>query len=715
MIKLKKDTDNIVTLIFDMEGRSANVINHRISSSFSPVIEHLQREKAQGVLRGVILSSAKASFLSGGDLGYLYDEDNAEALFQAAEKLSQFFRNLERPGVPVVAAISGNALGAGFEVALACHHRIVLDDPKVRVGIPEVNLGLIPSGGSIIRLMWLLGIEKAFPVLTSGRHYSPQEALKVGIVDDLASSQHEMMEKARQWLLQHQDGRRPWDTPNAQIPGGTAHDPAVAERLRKIAARLSAETFNNSPAKRAILNVMTEGSKVDFRTACRIENRQFAHLACSATAKNMINTFWFDYHAIKKGLNRPQGYGKFRARKVGIIGSGQMGSGIAFACVQRGLSVVLKDVSTVIAERGRAYVAECLTEAIKEGTFQESERQEIMDRIITTEDASQFADCDLIIEAVFENEQVKRKVTREAEAYTDEFCITATNTVSIPITQLGRGSLRPENYVGLHFFHPAEEVPLVEIVRGKATSDETIARACDFVNSILKIPIVVKDDWGFYAARVQNTYILEGITMLQEGYSPALIENLGRQSGMPRGPLELADELGLELVMKYEQQAAAHYGSKYVQHPAVNVLTPMLEQAQRISKQTQAGFYDYDQQGERHLWPGLTERWPTTQTDYDRTTITERLLFSQVIEALWCMQEKVVTSSAEANLGSIYGWGFPKEKGGVIRFIHDYTKEAFLKRAKAYEQALGQRFRVPKILRKLSTEPQAKVTKATVD
>lgn len=714
MIKLKKDTDNIVTLIFDMNQREHNVINHHITEAFVPVIEHLQREKAQGILKGVIITSAKSTFLSGGDLGYLYNENNAEKLFLAAEQLSQFFRDLERPGVPVVAAISGNALGAGFEVALACHHRIVINDPKVRVGIPEVNLGLIPSGGSIIRLMWLLGIEQAFPVLTSGRHYSPQEALKVGIIDDLAVSQKEMMEKAKHWLLDNQNGRRPWDTSDAAIPGGTAHEPYVAERLRYIGARLSAETYNNSPAKRAILNVMTEGSKVDFATACRIENRRFAKLACSATAKNMISTFWFDYHAIKKGLNRPKGYGKFRPRKVGIIGSGQMGSGIALACIQRGLSVVLKDVSKVVAQRGRDYVSQRLSELIAEGTFQESEREEIMGRIVTTENAKDFSDCDLVIEAVFENEQVKRKVTKEAEEQIDEFTIVATNTISIPIHQLAKGSLRPENYVGLHFFPPAEDVPLVEIVRGEATSEETIARAIDFANYVLKIPIVVKDDWGFFAARVQNTYILEGITMLQEGYPPALIENVGRQIGMPRGPLELADELGLELVLNYERQAADHYGSKYVQHPAVSVLTKMIDELQRIGKVKNAGFYNHQTKG-KQLWSGLADQWPVQQHTYEREAIVERLLFCQVIESLWCMHEEVVTSTAEANLGSVYGWGFPKELGGVIRFIHSFEKDSFIKRAKEYQDQLGQRFKIPSILKKLATGPMGQSAKAAVE
>ncbi|MEL7249742.1 MAG: 3-hydroxyacyl-CoA dehydrogenase NAD-binding domain-containing protein [Bacteroidota bacterium] len=714
MIRLKKDTDHIMTIIFDMEDRPHNVVNHEISEAFLPVIKRLQEEKAQGQLRGVILTSAKKSFLSGGDLGYLYDVDNAEELFQQAEQLSRFFRDLEKPGVPVVAAIAGNALGSGFEVAMACHHRVVLDDPRVRVGMPEVNLGLMPSGGSTIRMMWLLGIEQAYQVLTSGRHYSPQEALKVGIIDDLATTPKELMEKAREWLLSHPDWHRPWDQVDEEIPGGTANDPDLIYRIRALAAELAAKTYNNSPAKRAILNVLVQGSKVDFNTACRIENRRFAHLVCSSTAKNMISTFWMDYHAIKAGINRPKGYGRFRVRKVGIVGSGQMGSGIALACIQHGLSVVLKDVSKAIAERGREFVSHRIDELIQGGTFHPSEKEQIMSRLVTTEKATDFKECDLIIEAVFESQNLKQKVTREAEQHLDNYSIIGTNTVSIPITQLSAGLQRPENYVGLHFFHPADQVPLVEIVKGKNTSDETAARAIDFVQRIMKIPIVVKDVWGFYAGRVRNTYILEGITMLQEGYSPALIENLGLQLGLPRGPLQLADDLGLPLVLRYEEQAAQHYGSQYIQHPAVEVLRKMLDEHQRNGKAKGAGFYDYEEK-QRRLWPGLTESWPNTQRSYDRKQLTERLLFAQVIEALWCMQEGVITSSAAANLGSVYGWGFPRQTGGVIRFIQDYGVDAFMAQAKGYHKAFGQRFRIPKVLKEIILEPAMQTAKGAVE
>lgn len=702
MIKYKKDTDNIVTLIMDMAGRRNNVINHEIGEAFVPIIDHLKKEKKLGALRGVILTSAKKTFLAGGDLDYLFKAEDPAEIFAFSQKLKGYLRELESPGVPVVAAINGTALGTGFEVALACHHRMVIDDPGIRLGNPEVQLGMMPGAGGILRLMWLLGIAKAFPILTNGQRYSPGEALKVGIIDELARDQKEMMEKAKAWLLQTKEGRRPWDMDHCTIPGGTAREPKVANLIQELATQLNDESNGQYPAPQAILNVMAEGSKVDFDTACRIESRYYTELLRSRPCKNMIKAFWFDFNAIKKGTNRPKGYGKFRPKKVGVIGAGQMGSGIAFACLQAGLEVVLKDVSKLIAERARLYVGKKLDHLQTTGRIEAAQAEKILKRISTTEASEDFEQCDLIIEAVFENQMVKQKVMREAEEYIDEYSLFASNTVSIPITRLAEASMRPENYVGLHFFHPADEVPLVEIVKGAKTSDETIARAFDFVNAIKKVPIVVKDDWGFYAGRVRNTFILEGITMLEEGYAPALIENLGRQAGMPSGALALADHLGLNMILKYEQQAAENYGAKYIQHPAVSVISKMLKELDRPGGQKKAGFYDYQEGNIPRLWIELAEHFPVTKTDFHKEELIERFLFAQVIEAVWCMQEGVIQSVPAANLGSIYGWGFPSYKGGVMQYVHDYGMEQFVERCKKYEKQFGQRFKAPPLLKKMA-------------
>lgn len=699
MIYYKKDTDHIVTLTLDMAGRETNIINHEVSRAFLPVIEHLRAEKQKGTLRGVIITSAKKTFCTGGDLEYLSKTDDPEAIFQLAEQLKTTFRALENPGVPVVAAINGSALGAGFELALACHHRIAIDKNTTRFGFPEAQLGLIPGGGGITRLTWLLGVRRAYPILTGGHRYNPQEALQLELIDELAVNDREMKEKAKAWIMNTREARRPWDQKGATIPGGTAQDPAVAIFLRNESARLFATGAHRLPAQRALLSILYEGSKVDFDTACRLESRHFTSLLRSKETKNMIKAFWSDQNFIKNGGNRPKGFGKFRPRKVGIIGAGRMGSGIAYVCLDYGMEVVLKDVSKPIAERGRDYVSKRLDQMKASGRKKPEECEAMLKRIQTTESSADFEDCDLVIEAVFENRMVKQKVMREAEEYIDDYSLFGTNTISIPITKLAQGSLRPANYIGLHFFPPAEEVPLVEIVRGAETSDESVARAFDFVRAIRKTPIVVKDDWGFFAARVQNTFILEGITMLSEGYAPALIENLGVQAGMPKGALALADNLGLNMVLRYENQAAEHYGSKYIQHPAVEVLRVMLEELQRPGQQKRAGFYNY--QGERPtgLWNGLEEAFSSKKKRAKHEELMERFLFAQVLEAVWCMQEKVIHSVPAANLGSIFGWGFPAFKGGVIQYVNDYGVEAFIKRCGVFKKKYGQRFSVPSKLK----------------
>lgn len=700
MIKYRKDTNHIATLILDMGTQPLNIINHEIAEAFLPVLEYLQAEKSKSVLRGIIITSAKRNFMEGGDLEYISKNRNPQEVFDFAERLKSIFRALEHPGVPVVAAINGNALGLGFEMALACHHRIVLDDPKLRVGLSEIGLGLMPSGGSIIRLMWLMGIERAYKVLTSGRKYNPQVALSLGMIDELVSDEKQLIASAKEWLLQSPEGRRPWDQEAMEIPKGTAADPEIAALIRRLNVDLVKSTYKNFPAQHAILNVLAEGSKVDFDTATRIESRYYTKIVCSQETQNMLKAFSVDQNAVMDGLSRPKGFGKFRPKKVGIIGAGYMGSGIAYACARHGLEVVLKDVSKLVAAEGKKRTAAHLEEKIALQEIIPQEKEDVLSRITTTDSVEGFADCDLVIEAVFENTLLKQKVMKEAEEQIDEYSFIGSNTLSIPISQLAEASSMPENFIGLHFFRPAERVPLVEIVKGKQTSDETVARAFDFVKVLRKVPIIVKDDWGFFVARVQNTYILEGVNMLLDGYSPALIENISKQASMSKGALSFADDLGLKIVLRYERQAAEHYGPKYIQHPAVFVLEKMLE-LERVGKYKRKGFYDYPEQGDAELWEELTAHFPITQKEYEREELMERFLFAQVIEAGWCLQEKVIKTVPEANLGSIYGWGFPSYQGGVIQYIESYGSEHFFERAKELRKMYGQRFQMPSYLKKL--------------
>ena len=700
MIRYEKDTNNIVTLTLDMEGSAYNIISHEIGHSFLPVLKHLKSEKSKGLLRGVIITSAKKNFLVGGDMDFYFNCNNAGEIYESCQKTTQFFRDLESPGVPVVAALNGTALGPGFGLALACHHRIAIDKSDTQLGLPETSLGLMPNGGSVIRLMWLLGIEKAYHVVCDGNYYTPKEALAADVIDELADNESDMMDKARKWLMGHREYRRPWDTEGETIPDGSVRDAKVGATIRRLIAEQYKRTRHIFPAFEAILSTLVEGSRVDFDTACQIQSRYFTQVCLTREARNMTKAFWYDFNSIKHGENRPKGFGKFRPKKVGVVGAGLMGSGIAYACAKAGLNVVLKDISRSVAEKGKSYSEEKLKNLVAHKQITEKESKEILGRILATEKVQEFEGCDIIIEAVFENQQLKSKIIKESEGYLDQYCIVASNTSSIPITKLAKTTARPANFCGMRFFPPVDEEPVVEIVKGEATSNETIARAFDFIKMIKKIPIVVKDSWGFFAGRVRNTYILEGIAMLQEGFPPALIENLGVQSGMRTGPLAWADDLSLDLILEYERQAAELYGPKYVRHPAASTLEMLINDG-RNGKDIKAGFYEYSRDGNRSLWSGLNANRPTPQ--YDPVEVHERLLFVQVLEALWCLQEGVISSTAEANLGSIYGWGFPSVRGGVLHFVKDYGVRAFYDKCKIYEKLYGQRFKTPKILKDMVT------------
>lgn len=704
MIKYQKDTDNIVTLRLDMAGRTDNIINHEIGKAFIPVIEHLKKEKEKGKLRGIIITSDKKTFLTGGELDYLVKNKDAKQIFEYTEKTKKFIRDLELPGVPVVAAINGSALGIGFELPLACHYKILLDRDNIRVGLPEVTLGLMPGSGANIRLLWLMGLDKAFSIISKGKKYLPKEALEVGLVDELALDEKDMMNRARTWLLSNPEGRQPWDRAEYKIPEGRANNPVVAAKIAKITANLVKDYRYNYPAPQAIFNTLVEGAKVDFDTACRIESRNFTQLVLSQEASNMTKAFWYDFNAIKKNLSRPKGFGKFRPKKIGIIGAGLMGSGIAYVCALHGLEVVLKDISRPVAERGKSFSAQKLSELVRLGKIKGTEKQAILDLITTTESPKEFQDCDLVIEAVFENQSVKKKVIKEAEQYMDDYAFFASNTSLIPITTLGNAASKPENFVGLHFFSPVTDEPLVEIVGGENTSDETIARAYDFVKAIKKIPILVKDNPGFYAARVKNTYILEGVALLQEGYDPAVIERLGVQAGMPYGPLEMADRVSLQSVLMAERQAAEHFGSKYQVHPAVEAVHQMIETHNRPGLSTGAGFYHYEASEKVGFWSDLSEHFPISRKEVQSVELMDRMMMVQALDAVWCLNDNIIQSVAEGNIGSIYGWGFPSFKGGTLQYINDYGMGKFIAKAKAFQDRLGPRFMVPRRIKKMEQE-----------
>ncbi len=701
--KYSKDENNIVTLTMDLEGRSANVINMAFGASFRETLAKLQAEKD---LRGIILTSAKETFLAGADIDEMFATNDAKLFFDRAQELKAGLRWLETQGKPVVAAINGTALGAGFELALACHYRVVQDKPKVELGLPEVTLGLLPGGGGVTRMVRLIGLQPAFLYLTEGKKVSPKEALSDGIIHALATDKDDLMKKALDYILANKSAKQPWDQDGYKIPGGSPLTPKVAQMLPVAPAMLAKKTYNNYPAPLAIMAAAVEGAMVDIDTATRIESRYFAQLATSKVAKNMINVFWKQLNALNAGKSRPDIKEKFSFKKVGVLGAGMMGSGIAYACAMSGIEVVLKDVSQEVADKGKAYSEALLKKRVSKGKATKEKADEILGRIKASTDAKDLAGCDLIIEAVTENRKIKAIVTAEAEAQMLATGVFASNTSTLPITGLAETSSRPKQFIGLHFFSPADRMPLVEIIVGKETSPETLARAFDFVKQIKKTPIVVNDSRGFYTSRVFATYVLEGMALLAEGNNPRAIEAAGLQAGMPVGPLALTDEVSLSLMVHIRTQTIEDLkteGKTIPDHIAYTIADKMVNDLKRPGKAAGGGFYEYPKDGKKFLWPGLAEVFPH-KTDLDQKTMIERMIFIQSIETVRCMQEGVLTSVPDGNIGSIFGWGFAPFKGGTLQYINDYGFPAFITRAKELEAAYGDRFAVPALLEQMAKE-----------
>ncbi|MCB0511143.1 MAG: enoyl-CoA hydratase/isomerase family protein, partial [Bacteroidetes bacterium] len=609
------------------------------------------------------------------------------------------FRRLEKLGKPVVAALNGAALGGGLELALVCHYRVALNNPKAQFGLPEVGLGLLPGGGGIIRLTRMIGLQPALPLLTEGKRLKVKDALSNGLINEIAESPEDMIAKAKAWIKANPKAINPWDDKGFKFPGGDAKNPKVASMIPIVPAMTKKKTHGNYPAVQAIINTAVEGSVVDFDTACRIESRYFTSLATGQVSKNMITAFWYNLNAINAGNSRPKGFEKYTTKKVGVLGAGMMGAGIAYVSAYAGMEVVLKDVSIESAEKGKAYSEGILKKLISKGKVSKEKAEEILSRIKAT-DKPEFDGCDLIIEAVFEDRNLKAKVTQEAEATMLTEGTFASNTSTLPITGLATASTRPKQFIGLHFFSPVDKMPLVEIICGKETDDATLAKAFDYVLQIKKTPIVVNDSRGFYTSRVFSTYVMEGIALLAEGEHPRSIENAGLKAGMPVGPLALTDEVSLKLMDHIRQQTEKDLiaeGKEIPKHPGLPVISKMLE-LNRPGKAAGAGFYEYPKDGKKHLWEGLRQQFPLKE-QLSEHEMVERLLFVQAIDTVRCVEENVLRSVADANIGSIFGWGFSPFNGGTLQFINGYGLDKFVKRAAEYEAKYGERFAVPQLLK----------------
>ncbi len=702
-IRYDLGSDQILTLTIDMPGQSANTMNSAFRDALSETTARVKGDLDK--IRGVIIASAKKTFFAGGDLKELHKvtRDDAQAFEDMVNGLKADMRFLETAGKPVVAAINGTALGGGLEIALACHHRIVLDDDSIQLGLPEVTLGLLPGGGGTQRLPRMIGLEAAFPFLMEGKKVNPKAALKAGIVNELADSVEDMMTRARTFIDANPKCQQPWDQKGFKFPGGAPHHPAMAQKLAIAPAMLKQKTRGCYPAPERILSAAVEGAQVDFDNGSLIETRYFAELVIGQVAKNMTGTFWFQLNAIKAGGSRPDGVEKETFRKVGVLGAGMMGAGIAYSTATRGIDVVLKDVSLENAEKGKAYSEKLLAKKVSRGRMTEEQKAAVLDRIRPTDSADDLEGCDLVIEAVFEDSELKARVTQEAEPKLVTNGIFASNTSTIPITQLAEASAKPENFIGLHFFSPVDKMQLVEIIVGEKTSDDTLARSFDYVQQIGKIPVVVNDSRGFFTSRVFGTFVNEGICMLGEGIHPASIENAGLLSGMPVGPLAISDEVSMTLMQHIRNQSRKDTeaaGGTWNPHPAEAIIDAMVNEHGRKGKAAGAGFYEYPANGKKYLWPELEQLFvnPETARSVPLQELKDRILFIQAIETVRCLEEGVLRTVEDANIGSIFGIGYAPWTGGAIQFINQYGVRAFAQRAAELADASGERFAPPRLL-----------------
>ncbi|KSZ56770.1 MULTISPECIES: 3-hydroxyacyl-CoA dehydrogenase NAD-binding domain-containing protein [Rhodococcus] len=710
MISWEKDADGIVVLTLDDPNQGANTMNELYKASMKATVDRLYEE--QDSITGVVITSAKKTFFAGGDLRNIIEigPDDAQAAFDEVQGIKADLRRLETLGKPVVAAINGAALGGGLEIALATHHRIAADVKGVQIGLPEASLGLLPGGGGITRTVRLLGIQTALlSVLLQGNKYNAVKAKEIGLVHDVVGSVEELVPAAKEWIKANPEGGvQPWDVKGYKIPGGTPSSPAFAANLPAFPANLRKQIKGAPmPAPRAIMAAAVEGSQVDFDNASTIESRYFVELATGQVAKNMIQAFFFDMQSINSGASRPKDVPKREIKKVGVLGAGMMGAGIAYVSAKAGFEVVLKDVTLEAAERGKNYSEKIEAKALSRGKTTEEKSKALLDRIKPTADAADFAGVDFVIEAVFENTELKHKVFQEIEDIVDPDALLGSNTSTLPITGLATGVKRPEDFIGIHFFSPVDKMPLVEIIKGEKTSDEALARVFDYTLAIRKTPIVVNDSRGFFTSRVIGTFVNEAIAMLGEGIEPATIEQAGSQAGYPAPPLQLTDELNMKLMQKIakETEEAAKQGDTKLgttRHPALDVVDWMIEQG-RPGRLEKAGFYEYDENGKRlGIWQGVRDHYKTEATlDVPLQDLIDRMLFAEAIETQKCFDEGVLETTADANIGSILGIGFPAWTGGVAQYIVGYPggKEGFVKRAEELAAKYGERFNPPASLR----------------
>ncbi len=707
-LHFSQDEQNIITLTFDHAG-SVNLIDENFLREFDAAVARVANENSA---RGIILASAKETFFVGADIEMLSRASDAVQVFEMTQAFKATLRKFEICGNPVVAALNGSALGGGFEIALACHYRIALDNKKAQFGFPEVTLGVLPAGGGVTRMVRMFGLQTALPFMVEGTRLNVEEAKDAGWIDEIVSTKAELMQCAREWILQNPRTQQAWDADGYRIPGGDPRRPAVMSQILPLApAMLTQKTHRNYPAPEAILSAAVEGAMVNFETATRIESRYFAKLLTSQTAKNMMNAFWFQLNEIKAGRSRPKSVPKQETKKLGVLGAGFMGHGIAYVSAAAGMDVVMKDVTRERADAGKEKIAALLDERVSRGKMDTAKKEKILARVHATDDVNDLSDCDLIIEAVYEDRAVKANVTRETANVISSDAIFGSNTSTLPITSLASRFSHPPNFVGIHFFSPVHKMPLIEIIRGKQTSDAAIAKAFDYVLQIGKTPIVVNDSRGFYTSRVFGTYVSEGMMLLAEGQHPRAIESAGIKAGMPVGPLAVSDEVNIGLIWHIREQTRKDLANEFASERKIfpndasdGVVDFMVNQVKRTGKLQGAGFYEYPEDGKKFLWRELQNHFPPSDVELPQQEMIDRLLFVQCLETVRCFEQGVLTSSADANIGSIFGWSFAPYSGGTLQFINAYGIEKFIARSRELAAKYGARFEPPQLLSEMVNE-----------
>ncbi|MDP3803837.1 3-hydroxyacyl-CoA dehydrogenase NAD-binding domain-containing protein [Brevundimonas sp.] len=703
--KIDVDADGIALITFDVPGRSMNTLT---SGVMKEIPEWVERVKTDDAIKGAVLTSGKASgFCAGADLGDMAGGmlagGSLQDAYDAGWKLNGALRALETCGKPVAAAINGLALGGGLELTLACHYRVVADDSKIQLGLPEIKVGLFPGGGGTQRLTRLIGVQAAMTAMSAGSSWRPNDAKGAGVVHEVVAKGGEV-EAAKAWIKGGGKAVQPWDDKGFKQPGGGPYHPAGIQNFLVGNAMLRKQSYGNYPAVLNLMKAVYEGIQVPMDAALRIETRYFIKTLMTPQAQAMIRSLFLSKQELDKGAVRPAGVPKSDPKKVTVIGAGMMGAGIAYVQALAGIETILIDRTQEDADKGKAHVADLLKKRLSRGQITQDKYDALLASVVATTDYDLIKGSDLVIEAVFENREIKADVTKRAEAQLAPGAVFGSNTSTLPITGLAEASVRPEDFIGIHFFSPVDKMMLVEIILGEKTGEAAIAKSLDYVMKIKKTPIVVNDGRGFYTSRCFGTYVAEGMAMLEEGYAPALIDNIGRMTGMPRGPLEMHDDVALDLSVKIAKQTAADLGDKYQPLPGSQIVQKMVEELGRYGRKNGMGFYDYDQKPKK-LWAGLAELAPVKIDDSTPELVEDqkrRLLYRQAVEVARCWEEGVIDDPREADVGAILAWGFAPWTGGPITMIDQAGLKAFVAQADDYAARYGDRFKVPQLLRDMA-------------